>query len=134
MEQPLSQYQVLVELILRLARGQQLAPWTECSYFLDPRITSKNFSPGSNDLLAAQAPNRVGLIFSCTGSIWLYPGQPTNGNQGLALTAQAPTFELSVARHGILCQKEWWTNALGSSGSGSVTAIEILLREWPGAK
>lgn len=121
----------LAELVALLSGRRRMPPWQEATYFLPPAIYSRSFSPGTNVQLAPGNGNRVVLILSSQGAVWLTPGPPTIATTGLFIPGSGNALILTEAQHGNLVQLPWYINALGSGLSGNASAIDVSLREWP---
>lgn len=127
----LSVEDLLARILYAVQQDKAMPPWFEAGYFLQPNITVVNYSPGPVKQLVQASGYRTGLLISSTSACWLYPNAiPTVANTGLQVSGTNLPFQLLFSDVGPLVQQQWWVNSLGSQ-SGTVTAIEILLREWP---
>jgi hypothetical protein len=106
-----------------------MAPWEEIQYFLTPRVTLKAGGSSVWNLLVPANPNRVSLWFSTqTGQSNFSPDNTLpSSTSGLFQSGAGTPIIIREADDGPLCTCAWYY----ANMTGPVTAIEILLREFP---
>lgn len=113
-----------------MRKYEQLPPWQEITYFDAPKITTIDLSSGVGawNLVVGANPQRVAMILSF-GQVCRFSPDPTISTvAGLQCSQYLPNVVIREAETGNLCAQAWYASP---STAGTVTAIEILLRQWP---
>lgn len=114
----------------RPSRRRQLAPWEEIGYFQLPNvIVTPLTGPVGWTQIAPNSPNRVSLTISSTGSTRLSTDNTIATGAGIAITNTMAPYVVREKDDGNLCTSAWYAV---NGGAGTVTVIEVILREWPG--
>lgn len=114
-------------------RAKRLPPWREITYFQLPTVSAAGPPPVNGwALIVTGNPNRVALILSSpSASVVVSPDSTLPAGTGIALSGSTATLIITEAQLGPLCTGPWYLSGIGGSGNGTVTAIEVVLREWP---
>lgn len=114
-----------------LLSRRRMPPWQEIGYFNDPN-TIVNSMSGSEEwqMIAPANPNRVALLLGVSEQASAVVGvDPTiPNNAGFYMSTAVLPLVITERDHGNLCCVAWYARALTTT---VVTAIEVILREWP---
>lgn len=114
--------------------SKSMPPWDEMKYFDPPKITTVALTSNTNTLIAAQNPNRIGIVFGTVGAplggLFVRPGSPQiNGTgSGFALPTNNQLLQFTQSEWGILVQSDWYGQCIGANGTVYIT--EVILRTW----
>lgn len=117
--------------LARLASRRQLPPWEEITFAQSPNVivtglsgTAPTWAP-----IAPNNPNRIALVLSATATIRITPDSTIATSAGITINANQAPFILTEKDYLNLATVQWF----GFANQGtSVTAIEVILREFPG--
>lgn len=110
-----------------------LSPWEAIPYFQAPRESLVALLANTPGQLCKADPQRVALIFSCSGANTVsvsLSANPVSG-QGLNISGSFPPIQLLFAEVGPYVQQAFF--GLTSFGL-NVTVIEVTLAKWPKLK
>jgi hypothetical protein len=110
-------------------RRRLMAPWEEITYFDTPKVTFLTL-PGSGEWYSfvPANPQRVALVFSCPGGVYISTDNTVPLTAGFQFTTTTYPLSITEAQHGPLCTAEWFANGTTNQ---LVTAFEVILRQMP---
>lgn len=114
-------------------RARRMPPWKEVTYFQVPTVSSAGPPPINGWVQCALAnTNRTALLISSPSAAVVVSPDPTKpAGTGIALSQSQPPFTILESQLGPLCTGPWYMSGISGSGNGTVTVIEVVLREWP---
>lgn len=113
--------------------ARRLPPWKEVPFFNVPtQVVTAIPSAAKWFLVAPADTNRVVLLLSSSVAnmfLTIDPTVPTG--TGMTISDLMLPLEITEARHGPLCTAAWYASLSGAVPGANVTAVSVVLREWP---
>lgn len=113
--------------------ARRLPPWKEVPFFNVPTQAATAISSAAKWFQVAPADtNRVVLLLSSSvANMFLTVDPSIAPGTGLVISDLMLPLEITEARHGPLCTAAWYASLSGVVPNAAVTAVSVVLREWP---